>query len=122
MRSPVVAESARWGVQAWLEQDRFSPFTRNDEWLPAVNWVRDQFLPNRTAEILDQFRQVSLYPDTEAPLVLPFGANSATPIEVSMNTGTNNSTIYYTTDGSDIRRSRFAHRACRYDAHARIIL
>ena len=25
VRSPVVAESARWGVQAWLEQDRFSP-------------------------------------------------------------------------------------------------
>ncbi len=107
VRSPVVAESARWGVQAWLEQDRFSPFTRNDEWLPAVNWVRDQFLPNRTAEILDQFRQVSLYPDTEAPLVLPFGANSATPIEVSMNTGTNNSTIYYTTDGSDPRLAGF---------------
>ncbi|MDB4403497.1 lamin tail domain-containing protein, partial [bacterium] len=107
VRSPVVAESARWGVQAWLEQDRFSPFTRDDEWLPAVNWVRDQFLPNRTAEILDQFRQVSLYPDTEAPLVLPFGANSATPIEVSMNAGTNNSTIYYTTDGSDPRLAGF---------------
>ena len=107
VRSPVVAESARWGVQAWLEQDRFSPFTRDDEWLPAVSWVRDQFLPNRSAEILDQFRQVSLYPNTEAPLVLPFGANSATPIEVSMNTGTNNSTIYYTTDGSDPRLAGF---------------
>ena len=107
VRSPVVAESARWGVQAWLEQDRFSPFTRDDEWLPAVNWVRDQFLPNRSAEILDQFRQVSLYPNTEAPLVLPFGANSATPIEVSMNTRTNNSTIYYTTDGSDPRLAGF---------------
>ena len=107
VRSPVVAESARWGVQAWLEQDRFSPFTRDDEWLPAVSWVRDQFLPNRSAEILDQFRQVSLYPNTEAPLVLPYGANSATPIEVSMNTGTNNSTIYYTTDGSDPRLAGF---------------
>ena len=107
VRSPVVAESARWGVQAWLEQDRFSPFTRDDEWLPAVNWVRDQFLPNRTAEILDQFRQVNLYPDTEAPLVLPFGANSVTPIEVSMNTGIDNSTIYYTNDGSDPRVAGF---------------
>ena len=103
VRSPVVAESARWGVQAWLEQDRFSPFTRDDEWLPAVNWVRDQFLPNRTREILNQFRQMNLYPNTEAPLILPFGVNSETPIEVSMNTRTNNSTIYFTKDGSDPR-------------------
>lgn len=101
--SPVVAESARWGVQAWLEQDRLFPFTRDDEWLPAVTWVRNQFLPNRTGEILNQFRQVKLYPDIEAPLVLPFGADPATPIEVTMNAGTDNSTIYFTKDGSDPR-------------------
>lgn len=103
VRSPVVAESARWGVKAWLEQDRFFPFTRDDEWLPAVNWVRDQFLPNRTSVVLDQFRQMNLYPDIDAPLVLPFKTSSVTPIEVTMNTGANDSTIYYTKDGTDPR-------------------
>ena len=59
--------------------------------------------PIGTREILNQFRQMNLYPNTEAPLILPFGVNSETPIEVSMNTGTNNSTIYFTKDGSDPR-------------------
>ncbi len=107
VRSPVVAESARWGVQAWLERDREFAFTRNDEWLPAVDWVRNQFLPGRTSEVINHFRQVNLYPSIEAPLVLPLGANSANPIEVSMNAGTNDSTIYFTTDGSDPRTSGF---------------
>lgn len=103
VRSPVVAESARWGIQAWLEPDRLFSFTRDDEWLPAVTWVRDQFIPNRSTEILDHFRQVNLYPGIEAPLILPFESSSTAPIEVTMDSGTNGSTIYFTKDGSDPR-------------------
>lgn len=103
VRSPVVAESARWGVQAWLELDRPFPFTRNQEWLPAVAWVRNQFIPNRTRVVLDQFRSVGLYPGLNAPIVTPFLNLSATPIEIRVTSDTEEGTIYYTTDGSDPR-------------------
>lgn len=103
IRTPVVAESARWGVQAWLERDRFRPFTRNAEWNSAVNWVRDQFIPNRTREVLDHFTSVGLYPGTSAPVANPLGSNSTSPIEVTLSSGTTNSSIYYTIDGSDPR-------------------
>lgn len=103
VRTPMVAESARWGVQAWLEPDRFSPFTRNDEWIPAVNWVRDQFIPNRTREVLDHFTSVNLYPETNAPVANPPASNSTSPIEVALSSSTPDSAIYYTTDGSDPR-------------------
>lgn len=103
VRTPVVAESARWGVQAWLEDDRSSPFTRNRQWTPAVNWVRNQFIPNRTGEVLDHFRTVDLYPSTNAPIATPTGNTSSTPVAVTLSTGTDDATIYYTTDGSDPR-------------------
>ncbi len=103
VRTPVVAESARWGVQAWLEPDRSSPFTRNNEWTSAVGWVRNQFIPNRTREALAHFRTAGLYPATNAPIATPAGNTSATPVEVTLSTGTDGATIYYTTDGSDPR-------------------
>lgn len=103
IHSPVVAESARWGVQAWSDEDRPFPFTRDDQWLPAVDWVRNQFIPNRTGIVFNQFRAVGLYPAIDAPLITPFQTVSTTPIQVQLTSNLNEATIYYTTDGCDPR-------------------
>ena len=102
VRSPVVAESARWGRAYW-GGTRTSAFTRDDEWTPAANWVRSQFLINRTSRVRNHFRDVDLYPTAAAPRLIPFSQTSPTPHSVTMSTTTAGSTIYYTTDGSDPR-------------------
>lgn len=100
---PVVAESARWGTEVWRPENRESPFTRNDHWLPATRWVRDVFLPNRNETVLHQFRQVGLFPDVPAPRILPTGRFFSNPVEVTLTQGDQPGTMYYTTDGSDPR-------------------
>jgi len=102
VQTPIVGESARWGLDYW-GGSRSSPMTRDGDWIPANNWVRTQFLTNRSSTVLDDFRAVGLYPDTAAPQLSPFGANSLTPVGLTMSSTTGGSTIYYTTDGSDPR-------------------
>ena len=102
LNAPIVAESARWGTEFW-GGERNSPMTRNSDWLPAVNWVRNNFLINRPPTVISQFRAVDLYPDIVAPSLSPFGGDSTSPVSFSMSSTSAGSTIYYTTDGTDPR-------------------
>lgn len=103
VRSPIVGESARWGLESWTGSPRNTPYTRDSEWIPATNWIRTQFLINRTTTVLNQFRTRSLYPGTGAPHPSLVGTLFPVPVSLSLSTTTPGSTIYYSTDGRDPR-------------------
>ncbi len=91
----LIAESARWG-----DQHQTRPYTRT-EWTTERNRIMTQWFPGRTAELLNIFRTLNLYPKVAAPTFSqrggPIGAD--VPISLVAPAGT----IYYTLDGSDPR-------------------
>ncbi|MED5586667.1 MAG: lamin tail domain-containing protein [Verrucomicrobiota bacterium] len=96
LRDPMVGESARWGDEGTLLS---SPFTRNETWLNEVFWIRNTFIPGRTATVLEQFRSRGLYPATEAPVFSQHGGSVDDAFTLSMTA--DDTQIYYTLDGSD---------------------
>lgn len=98
---PIIAESARWGDS--LSSN--SPRTRDDDWLPEVNWVMNSFFnaspQTRTEVVLAQLKSAGLYPSVDAPEYSQHGGEvtSGFNLEITTSTGT----IYYTTDGNDPR-------------------
>jgi hypothetical protein len=98
----IIAESARWGD--YLSSS--DPRTRDDDWLPAVTWVRDSFLnaspSTRTAILLTQLKSAGLYPAVAAPEFSQQGGivDAGFAVTVTAAAGT----IYYTRDGSDPRQ------------------
>lgn len=103
VHSPIVGESARWGLDSWTGASRRSPYTRNSQWIPAVNWVRSQFLVNRSNTVLSQFNAVDLYPDVVAPMPSLRDTLFPSPVNLTLRTTSPGSTIYLTTDGADPR-------------------
>jgi hypothetical protein len=90
----IIAESARWG-DAKVHPAR----TKDDDWLPEVNFLLNDVLPYRRDLILDQFIENSWYTDFDPPI---FSLESGivmrnSKLEISASTGN----IYYTTDGTD---------------------
>ena len=92
----IIAESARWGD----EGSSFSaPFTKNDDWAPEVSWIRNEFIAKRNQILLDQFRNRNLFPDIDAPIFNQLGG--VVPSQFNLTMFTEQSDIYYTTDGTD---------------------
>jgi len=97
----IIAESARWGDY----RSSTDPRTRDDDWLPAVNWVKNNFFnaspSTRTAIVLSQLKSAGLYPSVAAPEFSQFGGTieSGFTLRITASAGA----IYYTTDGSDPR-------------------
>ena len=102
VRTPVVGESARWGRESW-GGNRGTAFTRNAQWIPAVDWVRSEFLANRSNEILRQFGEIGLYPDVAAPRPSLQETQLSSPADLTLTTTTRGARIYFTTDGADPR-------------------
>ncbi|HCQ37920.1 MAG TPA: hypothetical protein DIV39_02100, partial [Verrucomicrobiales bacterium] len=102
VQTPVVAESARWGRDSW-GGSRGAAYTRNSQWIPAVNWVRSEFLVNRSDEILRQFNEIGLYPDVVAPQPSLQETQLSSPTDLALRTTTRGAEIYFTTDGADPR-------------------
>lgn len=90
----IIAESARWG-----DAHASIPRTRDDDWVPEVNWILDELFPARTDIVLRQFRDRKLYPNFEPPVFnLARGTVSkGTLLTMSSADGK----IYYTIDGND---------------------
>ena len=105
----VIAESARWGD---ARTNGSIPYTRNDNWLPEINKIRNNFIPNRTGIVIDQLKKADLYPVAAAPVITgPDGVIKNTdnalsnPVTVQIENPNSSGTIYYTLDGSDPRKT-----------------
>ncbi|YCM44161.1 lamin tail domain-containing protein [Verrucomicrobiaceae bacterium 227] len=106
MTAAIVAESARWGdfrrdvnPTPWLSE-QFDLYTRNNHYLPTLNWLLDTYIPQRSDLVVSQLAARNLFAATAAPEFAPFGGTvprGSSLVVTSLNT------IYYTTDGSDPR-------------------
>jgi hypothetical protein len=65
----MVGESARWG-----DSKKAVPYKREVEWLNEMNWMRDAYWPGVQPLAIQRFRNVRLYPNTEAPVFHVNGA------------------------------------------------
>ena len=100
----IIAESARWGDYrkdvAPSDNDRVL-YTRNGHWLPRKEYLMNTYFPQRSGIVLNQFREIGLFPNIQAPAFSHPGGDMTTAIELEMST--NYGDIYFTTDGSDPR-------------------
>ena len=95
LRSPLIAESARWG-----DAQRFgNPYTVNSEWQTEVNFQLNTYIPGRTSTVLSQFLVHKLYPEIDAPVMNQFGGNASVGFSLTMTVPEGE--IQYTMDGSD---------------------
>ena len=90
----VVAESARWGDSTG------TLYTRDDDWLDAVDWLLDTYMPARSAIVLGQLEAMGWYPSVDAPVFNQHGGSFDAGFSLSI---AGSGTMYYTTDGSDPR-------------------
>ncbi len=92
----LIAESARWG-----DYRRSAPYRPDVEWQAENDYLLNDYIPQRTAILLGQFRDLSLYPDVDAPNYNQHGGEIE-PGFVARVSATGG-TVYYTRDGSDPR-------------------
>jgi hypothetical protein len=90
----IIAESARWG-----DSKMTTPRTYDEDWIPAVNFILEDYAPIRTEMVLNQFKNKGWYPDIDPPLIQHTGGvvGRGTAIPITAEQGS----IYYTQDGSD---------------------
>lgn len=90
----IIAESSRWG-------DTYSeiPFTKDDDWLPGVNWILDEFIKTRTEDVVELLKSKDLYPDFDPIEFNMFSGMVNEGVTLEMNTAEGE--IYYTLDGND---------------------
>jgi hypothetical protein len=53
----IITESARWGDA----QRPDKPRTKNEDWLPAIERVKQGFFPERTSMVVSQLEAAGLY-------------------------------------------------------------
>ena len=61
----IIAESARWGDgRPWVT----TPHTRNENWVPEVQKIKEDFFPYRTGIVIDQLKEAGLYTSFDPPV------------------------------------------------------
>ena len=97
----VIAESARWGD--YLSPN--APMTKNDDWLPIVNRIVDDYIQaspqTRTDVVFGQIKSIGWYPDIDPPLLNQHGGEVESGFELTFTGDIED--IYYTLDGDDPR-------------------
>ena len=95
----IIMESARWG-DAFVTSG--PPYTLDHYWLVERDRLLNQYFPQRAAIVLNQFRNIDLYPTVDAPAFSQHGGT--VPAGFTLNaTGPAGGVIWYTLDGSDPR-------------------
>lgn len=92
----IIAESARWG-----DAQVTTPRTKDDDWLPQVDYLLNDYLPNRRDIVVDQLRAKGWYPSVDAPAFNQHGGAVEEGFTLAMAASAGD--IYYTLDGSDPR-------------------
>jgi hypothetical protein len=105
VEAAMVGEAARWGDQMGR-----GPYTRDHHWAQARNHLLLNYLPRRSAIVLDQFRAAGLYPRTAAPALNHRGGHVEPGFSLTLTAP--EGTIFFTLDGSDPRHpDAFAYTA-----------
>jgi hypothetical protein len=94
----IVAESARWG------DDNHTPAYGLTEWLAERNWILTNYLPQRSAIVLNQFRSSALFPALGAPTFNQWGGAVDAGFNLVITHTNTAGSIFYTLDGSDPRQ------------------
>jgi len=95
----IITESARWG-----DAKVAKPRTRDDDWLPQVRYLLDEYFPTRAAVVVEQLRTKGWYPFIDAPTFNQHGGS--VPRGFSLTMATPWGDIYYAVDGQDPRLPR----------------
>ncbi len=94
MDKSIVAESARWG-----DARQATPYTREANWLPEMNWVANTWWAGNHPQALQRFRRVSLFPSVIAPTMSQQGGNIPAGFQLTLTAPAGS--IYYTTNGKE---------------------
>jgi len=94
----IIAESARWG-----DAQVSRPRTKDDDWLPQVEYLINDYFPYRTGIALEQLRSKGWYPSVDAPTLNQHGGRVEAGFGLTMTAAGGD--IYYTLDGTDPRLS-----------------
>ena len=90
----IIAESTRWG-----DSKKEPAFTRNNAWLPAINWIIKDFFPTRTSLVLNQLKNKDLFPQTMPPEFNSEGGRIESDLQLTMKAPEGK--IYYTINSTD---------------------
>ena len=90
----IIAESARWG-----DSKHEPAYTKYNAWIPAINWIVNDYFPNRTNIVLGQIKAKGWYPQT-SPAVFNV-SDRQVPKGFNLSITAPEGKIYYTLDGSD---------------------
>lgn len=104
IESVVILESARWGDYR-KDISAGVTYTKNDHWIPEVDKVLTEYIPNRRNIVLSQLRGTSprLFPEYMPPVfTVENQLDSRKKVELK-NPNTTEGDIYYTLDGTDPR-------------------
>ncbi|MFB6318162.1 CotH kinase family protein [Saccharicrinis sp. FJH54] len=101
----IIAESARWG-----DAQTRNSLTKDNDWVPEINTMLNEFFPQRTSILIQQLKSEGLYSSYMAPEVYRndqklLGSYYTTTgsTSVSIRNPNANGTIYYTLNNSDPR-------------------
>jgi len=95
----IIAESARWG-----DTKVPTPRTKDDDWLPQVRYLLDEYFPQRTGIVLAQLKAKGWYPPIDTPTFNQHGGAVNNGFNLVMTAPFGD--IYYTLDGADPRLPR----------------
>ena len=102
---PLIAESARWGNKPFNFSSHISKanWDVNNEWITERQDVRNNYLPNRTDNLITYYRNAGRYPGIPSVQFSQYGGEVNSGYQLSLSNPNGNGTIYYTTDGTDPR-------------------
>ena len=100
----IIAESARWG-DSKVDTAR----TKDDDWIPELERIYNEYMPKRTEIVVGQLREDSLYPSIEPPVfsagqtIIVRKISGSSGYQLTITNPNSSGNIIYTTDGDDPR-------------------
>lgn len=110
----IVLESARWGD--FREEKSGVTYTKNDHWIPEVNKVFEEYIPQRRDVVIEQLsdQENRLFPEIMPPVFEEKEQSNGTKVISILNPNEVTSDIYFTLDGSDPRLTGGAVNGIKY--------
>lgn len=100
----VILESARWGD--YRKDISFITYTKNEYWIPEVNKVLNEYIPQRRDIVIGQLRDTKnmLFPKYMPPIIESKEIGNGEKEITLISQNSSSDFIYYTVDGKDPRQ------------------